>query len=249
MKKKLLIIFSALIVIGFGYLIIENGMQKKKNDIYEEVQEQVDNGKKVVEGEKEIEEKEEVIIPIDFHSLKEINLDIYAWIDIDDTNVHYPIVQNSMDDSYYLEHTIEGAEGYPGSIYTERVNTKDFSDFNTLIYGHNMRDGSMFNHLHKFSDAEFFSSHDKITIYTEDEIKEYTIYAALIYDDRHIMNCFDFSRTDERERFIQTVKESRNLRNQFRDGIEISADSNLVTLSTCTEDPSTRFIVIGVEDK
>lgn len=249
MKKKLLIIFSALIIIGFGYLIIENGMQKKKNDIYEEVQEQVDNGKKVIEEEKEIEEKEEFIIPIDFHALEEINPDIYAWIDIDDTNVHYPIVQSSTDDSYYLEHTIEGAEGYPGSIYTERVNTKDFSDFNTLIYGHNMRDGSMFNHLHKFSDAEFFSSHDKITIYTEDEIKEYTIYAALIYDDRHIMNCFDFSRTDERERFIQTVKESRNLRNQFRDGIEITADSNLITLSTCTEDPSTRFIVIGVEDK
>lgn len=249
MKKKLLILFSALIIIGFGYLIIENGMQKKKNDIYEEVQEQVDNGKKVIEEEKEIEEKEEIIIPIDFHALKEINPDIYAWIDIDDTNVHYPIVQSSTDDSYYLEHTIEGAEGYPGSIYTERVNTKDFSDFNTLIYGHNMRDGSMFNHLHKFSDAEFFASHDKITIYTEDEIKEYTIYAALIYDDRHIMNCFDFSRTDERERFIQTVKESRNLRNQFRDGIEITADSNLITLSTCTEDPSTRFIVIGVEDK
>lgn len=249
MKKKLLIIFSALIIIGFGYLIIENGMQKKKNDIYEEVQEQVDNGKKVIEEEKEIEEKEEFIIPIDFHALEEINPDIYAWIDIDDTNVHYPIVQSSTDDSYYLEHTIEGAEGYPGSIYTERVNTKDFSDFNTLIYGHNMRDGSMFNHLHKFSDAEFFASHDKITIYTKDEIKEYTIYAALIYDDRHIMNCFDFSRTDERERFIQTVKESRNLRNQFRDGIEITADSNLITLSTCTEDPSTRFIVIGVEDK
>lgn len=249
MKKKLLIIFSALIIIGCGYLIIENGMQKKKNDIYEEVQEQVDNGKKVIEEEKEIEEKEEFIIPIDFHALEEINPDIYAWIDIDDTNVHYPIVQSSTDDSYYLEHTIEGAEGYPGSIYTERVNTKDFSDFNTLIYGHNMRDGSMFNHLHKFSDAEFFASHDKITIYTKDEIKEYTIYAALIYDDRHIMNCFDFSRTDERERFIQTVKESRNLRNQFRDGIEITADSNLITLSTCTEDPSTRFIVIGVEDK
>lgn len=246
MKKKLLIVFSLLIILGFVYLIVENGIQKKKNEIYEEVQEQVDNGKKVME---ENELEEEIMIPIDFQALKKINPDIYAWIDIDDTNIHYPIVQSSTDDSYYLEHTIEGVEGYPGSIYTENVNTKDFSDFNTLIYGHNMKDGSMFNHLHKFSDAEFFASHEKIIIYTEEEIKEYTIYAALLYDNRHIMNCFDFSNTKERERFIQTVKESRNLRNQFREGVEITEDSNLITLSTCTEDPNTRFIVIGVENK
>lgn len=246
MKKKLFALCIACIVIGAGFLVVNYEQQKTKNTVYEELQEQVEEKKEVIQEENDVEE---IIIPIDFPALKEINPDIYAWIDIDDTNIHYPIVQSLTDDTYYLEHTIEGVEGYPGSIYTESINAQDFSDFNTLIYGHNMRDGSMFQNLHKFSDTEFFEAHEKITIYTENAIKEYTIYAALIYDNRHIMNCFEFSLTEERERFIQTVQESRNLRNQFREGVEISADSNLITLSTCTEDPSTRFIVIGVEDK
>lgn len=90
--------------------------------------------------------------------MKETNPDIYAWIEIPDTNVNYPIVQSADDDSYYLNHTIDGQEGYPGSIYTEKVNAKDFSDFNTVIYGHDMKDGSMFKDLHKFEDADFLNS-------------------------------------------------------------------------------------------
>lgn len=250
MKKKLFALCITCIIVGAGFLVINYEQQKTKNTVYEELQEQVEEKKEVIKEENQNEDQEEeVVIPIDFTALKEINPDIYAWIDIEDTNIHYPIVQSLTDDTYYLEHTIEGIEGYPGSIYTESMNARDFSDFNILIYGHNMKDGSMFQNLHKFSDAEFFASHEKITIYTEEAIKEYTIYAALIYDNRHIMNCFDFSLTEERERFLQTVKESRNFRNQFREGVEISADSNLITLSTCTEDPSTRFLVIGVENK
>ena len=65
---------------------------------------------------------------------------------------NYPVVQGGDDDTYYLNHTIDGTEGYPGSIYTERINAKDFSDFNTVIYGHNMKDGSMFMGLHNFED-------------------------------------------------------------------------------------------------
>lgn len=242
MKKK--IVFAVLIIVGVGYLVFGYVNQKKNNDIYEEVQEQI----KVEKEEPQVVE-EEIIIPIDFAALKETNEDIYAWIDIEDTNIHYPIVQSATDDAYYLDHTIEGVKGYPGSIYTESVNAKDFSDFNTVVYGHNMKDGSMFKHLHKFADAEFFATHDKITVYTEEEIKEYVIYAAVVYDNRHIMHSFEFSLQEERERFIQTIQETRNLRNQYRDGVEINADSNLITLSTCTGNSNTRFIVVGVESK
>ena len=69
--------------------------------------------------------------------------------------MNYPIVQSAYD-SYYLNHMIDGKEGYPGSIYTEKINAKTFSDFNTVIYGHDMKDGSMFKDLHKFEDATFF---------------------------------------------------------------------------------------------
>ena len=154
-------------VLGLAYIAIYYFRKDKNEDVYQKVQKQVE--------EKKQEEDAEDEIPIDFASLKETNPDIYAWIEIPDTNVNYPIVQSADDDSYYLNHTIDGQEGYPGSIYTEKVNAKDFSDFNTVIYGHDMKDGSMFKDLHKFEDADFFEQHDKVTIYTENECKTYQI--------------------------------------------------------------------------
>lgn len=244
-KIALTVVFLSLIVAGSAYLIRDYLESKKNNEIYEQVKEEV----VLPEPEEVVEEPEPepIVIPIDFATLKQTNEDVYAWIDIEDTNIHYPILQSATDDLYYLEHTIEGVKGYPGSIYTESVNAKDFSDFNTLIYGHNMKDGSMFKHLHKFADPEFFNSHETIMIYTENAIKEYRIYCAVIYDNRHIMHSFDFSMESERERFISSLEESRNLRNQFREGMEITANDKLVTLSTCTNSPSTRMLVIGAE--
>lgn len=118
-------------VLGLAYIAIYYFRKDKNEDVYQKVQKQVE--------EKKQEEDAEDEIPIDFASLKETNPDIYAWIEIPDTNVNYPIVQSADDDSYYLNHTIDGQEGYPGSIYTEKVNAKDFSDFNTVIYGHDMK--------------------------------------------------------------------------------------------------------------
>lgn len=79
-----------------------------------------------VESEPESESKEKPEIPINFEELWQINPEIYAWIEIPGTAINYPIVQSASDDLYYLDHTIEGIAGYPGSIYTERVNAKGF---------------------------------------------------------------------------------------------------------------------------
>ena len=184
-------------VLGLAYIAIYYFRKDKNEDVYQKVQKQVE--------EKKQEEDAEDEIPIDFASLKETNPDIYAWIEIPDTNVNYPIVQSADDDSYYLNHTIDGQEGYPGSIYTEKVNAKDFSDFNTVIYGHDMKDGSMFKDLHKFEDADFFEQHDKVTIYTENECKTYQIFAAVVYDNRHLMYSFDNNNISDRKAFLLSL--------------------------------------------
>ena len=212
-------------VLGVAYIAIYYFRKDKNEDVYQKVQKQVE--------EKKQEEDAEDEIPIDFASLKETNPDIYAWIEIPDTNVNYPIVQSADDDSYYLNHTIDGQEGYPGSIYTEKVNAKDFSDFNTVIYGHDMKDGSMFKDLHKFEDADFFEQHDTVTIYTENECKTYRIFAAVVYDDRHLMYSFDNNNISDRKAFLESLSESRSLKNQFRSGVEVDENSHIITLSTC----------------
>ena len=245
-RKIILIVSLLLLFVGAGYLVFYYVNEGKNDDVYDEVKEYTEEK----EPEKEVEEPEEepIQIPIDFASLKQVNPDIYAWIDIADTNVHYPIVQSATDDLYYLEHTIEGVKGYPGSIYTERVNAKDFSDFNTLIYGHDMRDGSMFKHLHKFADAEFFNTHDTVMIYTETDIKTYKVLAAVVYDDRHIMYTYNNDNVEARMAFVQSLYDSKSFKNQYRDGLQVDENSHLITMSTCiTGQPNRRFIVVAVE--
>ena len=85
---------------------------------------------------------------IDFAELSSINPDIYAWIRIPDTQIDYPVLQREEDDTYYLRHNSSGRYAFAGSIYTEEANSRDFKDPMTVLYGHNMRDGSMFQNLH-----------------------------------------------------------------------------------------------------
>ena len=245
--RKLFFVLSLLLIIaGAAYLVFYFVQKEMNKNIYDKVQKYRMEEKTVQKDDEE--EEEEIVIPIDFPALKAINSDIYAWIDIEDTNIHYPIVQSSIDDSYYLKRTIDGKRGYPGSIYTQMGNQKDFSDFNTVIYGHDMKDGTMFKHLHRFADAEFFRTHETIMIYTETEIKEYRVYAAVMYDKRHILDSFEQSDMEARKAFIQTIVDSKNFRNQFREGMTIDENSKLITLSTCiTGYPSRRFIVVAEE--
>lgn len=246
-KKKKIIFGVSLILLlaGLVCLIVYIVQKKENHQIYDDIQKENEVSEV---PEEPVEEKEPVVIPIDFASLKGKNPDIYAWIDIEDTNIHYPIVQSATDDTYYLEHTIEGVKGYPGSIYTERANAKDFSDFNTLIYGHDMKDGTMFKHLHKFEDPEFFQSHETVTIYTETEIKTYRIFASIVYDNRHILNSFRFDDAESRKAFIQSLYDARSMKNQFREGMTIDENSRLITMSTCiTGQPDKRYIVVAEE--
>lgn len=183
-------------------------------------------------------EDEKIKIPVNFEELQQINPEIYAWIQIPGTEVNYPVVQSAVDNHYYLEHTIEGIAGYPGSIYTEGVNSKDFSDYNTLIYGHDMEDGSMFGGLHQFSDEDYLRTHETLVIYTQDHQLTYRIFRALNYDDRHIIGSFDFTDAGQRQAFLDSIG---------NDDPKVTADSRLVTLSTCiASQPNQRFLVEAV---
>ena len=109
--------------------------------------------------------------PIDFEKLLEINDDIYAWIRIPDTNIDYPIVQRAGDDAYYLRRDIYKKPKVAGSIFTEDCNSKDFDDPNTVIYGHNMRNKSMFQNLHLYEDPDFFKENPYVYIYTPGRVR------------------------------------------------------------------------------
>lgn len=134
-----------------------------------------DAGKNAEKRQKVPEEEKKIDIPVDFDSLQKENPDIYAWITIPDTVIDYPIVQSSEDNAYYLNHSAEKTDSASGAIYSENYNKKNFDDPITLLYGHNMKDGSMFAGLHKYEEDTYFNDHKDLVIYTPDAILKYKI--------------------------------------------------------------------------
>lgn len=249
-KKIAFAVCIVIVVACIGYIAYYYGKKASNEKVYKEAQKKVE---KVVKEEPKApaepqEEAPQENIPVDFASLQEMNPDIYAWIQIPGTNVNYPIVQSTGDDSYYLDHTIEGKEGYSGSIYTEKLNNKEFTDFNTVIYGHDMKDGTMFKDLHKYEDLAFLQQNQTVIIYTPEKKLTYQIFAAVVYDDRHIMKSYDFNDTAQRQSFLDSVYGVRNMNSNILSEPAVNTDSHILTLSTCIGSmPDNRFIVEAVQ--
>lgn len=195
-------------------------------------------------------DEEQVQNPIDFDALQEKNDEIYAWIKVPGTKVDYPIVQSADDDEFYLKHDALTKKWQAnGAVYTEMSNHTDFYDPITVIYGHNGYSDSMFTTLHKFEKKSFFDEHEYFYIYTPDSKLTYQIISAFKYDDRHIMNSFDFNDITVLENFQANLINPKSNNKNVRDKLDktITRLDNIVILSTCiTNQKSSRYLVCGV---
>lgn len=188
--------------------------------------------------------------PIDFNSLIKKNSDIYAWIKVPGTKVDYPIVQSKIDDDFYLKHSAtDKSYSSSGAVYTQSINSKDFTDRVTLVYGHNGYGDTYFTTLHRFEKQDFFEKHNKFVIYTPTQKLTYRIVSAFKYDDRHIMNSFDFHNDDIFKQFIDMIQNPTSANKNVRNSLdkEITINDNIVVLSTCfTGQKSNRYLICGV---
>ncbi len=182
---------------------------------------------------------------IDFDTLKAQNPDIYAWITVPGTGIDYPILQKSDAtdpyDDYYLNHTVDLTEGYPGSIYSHAANQMDFQDPVTILYGHNLKDGSMFSGLHEFEDEYFFEENHQILIYMPDRTVTYEVFAAVDFSDVLIPCAYDFTSSTEVRSYLADVGACAG---NFREDIEVSEDDKILTLSTCYSGRDDRRLLI-----
>lgn len=185
---------------------------------------------------------------INWVKIHEDNPDLYSWIYIPNTNVDYPVAQPAKNapDDFYLTHNINKETELAGAIYTERKNAQDYSDPVTVLYGHNMKNGSMFNSLHKFEDSKFFKKNKYIYIYLPNRRLTYKIYSAYVYDDRHILNSFDFSNKKTLKKYFKYTVNPDSLSKNTRK-VTLNNNSKIITLSTCTNGAeNTRYLVQGV---
>ena len=160
MKKKIVLTIGVLIILAGVVLgcmgLYKHMAEKHAGKVYEDIKVEHDVESLIDLPQLQLEKIEN---PIDFASLTAQYPDVYAWITIPGTRIDYPIVQHPSDNGYYLNHTVDGRKRIEGAIYTENYNSKDFSDPNTLIYGHNMKNGSMFRALNNMTDKEYFWRH------------------------------------------------------------------------------------------
>ena len=192
-------------------------------------------------------EPEPAECPIDFVMLQEENPDIYAWIQVPGTRIDYPILCREGDGEYYLDHSYTGKKKKEGAIFTEDLNSRDFTDPNTVIYGHNMKNGSMFKDLHQYRDRKFFEEHPDVIIYTPEKMLQYQVFAAYVYDDRHILKNFDFSDPNVLGTYTEKILDrSRNMSDNIDNNVVLTAESRLITLSTCTGNAAKRYLVQAV---
>lgn len=199
MKKiKIFILLILFIILGFGiFNIIKNiKAEQSEQSIKEELIDIAD-----------IPEipSEEPEFKIDFNELKKINSDIVGWIVIDETQINYPIVQ-SKDNSYYLNRSYEKKWSGYGSIFMDYRAASDFSSYNTFIYGHHTKNGSMFGELYKYMDKTFYENHRNFNLYTPTGNYVAQVFSAYVDSTTSDSYIQDFSSQEEFEGYIKLVK-------------------------------------------
>lgn len=176
---------------------------------------------------------------IDFSVLKGINQDIIGWIDMGVLGISYPIVKG-VDNNQYLRTTFENKKNSAGSIFIDYHNSGDFSDCNTIVYGHNMRNGSMFGKLKNIRKKSMYAKCRYFWICTPEGNYQYEVFAA--YETKVDSDTYTlFSQPDESFKdYLQTMRE----RSELNTGkIPLVEGDKIVTLSTCTSDSAYRFVV------
>lgn len=233
MKKIItrIIFLIALVVFAYsGYQIIDikldNYQESKEKDMLLEVSKMDKFEKEEIKDEKEVVDYE-----IDFDNLLKINSDIVAWIYLPDTNINYPIVQGS-DNDFYLNHGFQKEFNYAGAIFMDYRSNNDFTDNNTIIYGHNMWHDTMFTHIEKMKDETFFKNHPYVYIYTKDG--NYRGEVISVYTTTYDSANFEFFVNDELsyQAYIDLIKDSSD----FKTEVEVSTADKMVTLVTCSHE-------------
>lgn len=169
---------------------------------------------------------------IDFAKLTADYPGAIAWIHFDssDVAIDYPVIKGD-DNEFYLRHDLNGDYSTNGTIFMDYRNNSLAEDLHTLVYGHNMLDGSMFSNLSKYTDEEFYTKETStFWIATPEATYHYEIFAVSIVDPYSDIYTVGYKSSDVFEAFVQQIKDA----SLYDTGVSVSGTDRIVTLSTCS---------------
>ena len=182
-----------------------------------------------------------LVNPVDFTELQAVNPEVIGWIRIGAINVSYPVAQ-AADNDFYLHRTFKKVDNFAGCIFENCENSPYFTDQNTIIYGHNMKNGSMFGRLGQFSQQATLDRNPYFWIFTPHAIFQYRIFSSSVVSKSGDPYAVRFREAD----FAEFINRSASTSEINCGNVSVTTSDRLVTLSTCTGDDSTRRIVQGV---
>jgi len=217
----------------FGYLILSHSLDYITSGItYNNIRSQVRiSGSSSAQG--------EYRPPVDFDKLAQLNPDTVGWLIIKDTPIDYPIVQGA-DNDFYLHNDFHRASSFSGCLFIDSRNARDFSDINTIIYGHNMRNGSMFGALKNFREGAYLSAHSDITLYGVREGFDLTPFAVYTAGDIGDYMKHEFTSEPEFIEWIDAALAKTDVELTYRP----QSDERVITLVSCVPGSSTSRVVM-----
>lgn len=235
MKKKICIslmaAFAVLFTVSVFFLISNKVDEKAQAEKYESIAEQVAQADETREP---IQYDMEKAILSDYTELYLQNSDMVGWISVADTNINYPVMQSKDEPNFYLKHGFDKSYSNYGCPYIqENCDVKSPSD-NLIIYGHHMRNGTMFSDLTKYEDKSFWKSHKTVSFNALTDKQEYEVIAVFktVAYNQEAFRYYDFVSADTAEDFDSYIAKCKELA-LFDTGVSAEYGDKLITLSTC----------------
>ena len=247
------ITLCGLLALSSGFLIVRDlGQYAESAGTYDglaehvEIPEQAEEPEEPGTGEETGREDSSVVLPVvDFEALRENGPDIIGWLSLPDTAINYPVTQTD-DNEYYLHHLYDGTYNKVGCLFADYENQADFSDRNTIIYGHNMRDGSMFAALNEYDEQDYYDGHPQMYLVTPGGGYTVEIFTAFVADPGESGSDASPWRLSWKDDGAYTTWLSEMAgRSVIETGVTVTSSDKVLTLSTCTPGGRSRFIVMG----
>lgn len=180
---------------------------------------------------------------VDFDSLLAVNQDVAGWIWLNDTVVNYPVLHSKKDNDEYLYTTYDGKQNSSGSIFIDYRNNGGYVDDNTVLYGHNMKNGSMFAMLRKMTGQEFYDAHKEFYILTPEGNRRYEIISVFQVDALSSLYDRQFDTVEDKQDWLDRVLQKSAILSPFTASVE----DTFVMLSTCVsgDDLRARIVAVG----
>ena len=248
-----IISLCGLLALGSGFLMVRDLNQYSESaGAYEDIASHVELPEQTEAPEDDNTETEpagedtSVLLPtVDFDALRETGPDIIGWLTLPDTAINYPVTQ-ADDNEYYLHHLYDGTYNKTGCLFADYENQENFSDRNTIIYGHNMRDGSMFATLNEYDEQSYYDGHPQMYLVTPDGgyvVEIFTAFVAKPSESGSDTSPWRLSFKDDGA-YTTWLSEMAG-RSVIETDVTVTSSDKVLTLSTCTPGGASRFIVMG----